>query len=138
MLAAVTVAEAAAELGVSERQLRRWLRAGCPVARRGRRGRGGAALLDVDAVQAWRRQATAEDALATLAGAVPELVADAVHASFLEAEGVRKSALAGVLCAVWYRVAASLLDQLGADAPAEVPHKIARLRHIKNTFGKLV
>lgn len=46
--------KAAAELQVSIPTLRRWLRAGCPQAARGRRGRGHRALVDPAAVLAWR------------------------------------------------------------------------------------
>ena len=51
-------ASAARELGVAERTLRDWIAAGAPVARPGRRGRGGSALFDVRAVAAWRRRRT--------------------------------------------------------------------------------
>lgn len=126
---------AAAELGVSERELRRWLRAGAPQARRGRRGRGGAALLDVHAVRAWRRQATAQDVLVALAGEIPELVAETCDAVFVNSDGPHKRALAGSLVATWYCVTLSLLDRIRRVCPevgeiGATPEKIIGLRHI--------
>src|SRR4051812_39493095 len=51
---AMTVAEAAQHFKVDPATVRRWLTAGCPYLRRGRRGPGGGAVLDLEAVQNWR------------------------------------------------------------------------------------
>jgi phage terminase Nu1 subunit (DNA packaging protein) len=58
-----TVREIAAALGVQPGQVRRWILDGCPVAVKG--GPGKSALLDLEAVKAWRapRQATTSVAL---------------------------------------------------------------------------
>lgn len=53
-MTALPLEQAAHELGVKPRTLQRWTREGCPVAQRGRRGRGHAALIDPDAVRQWR------------------------------------------------------------------------------------
>lgn len=137
------VAAAAAVLGVSERQLRRWLRAGCPVARRGGRGRGRAALVDPAAVSAWRRRSSAEDVLLVLAGEIPELAAAAVAESFRLVEGPHKTACAGPMAGSWYLVCTAILDRLRADAPAvpelrATPEKILRLRQIFRDSGIVV
>ncbi len=50
-----TVAETADHFSVDPSTVRRWIKQpGCPVVRRGRRGPGGGALLDLAAVAAWR------------------------------------------------------------------------------------
>ena len=129
-MTALPVAAAAAELGVSERQLRRWLRDGAPQARRGGRGRGRAALVDPAAIDAWRRQGEAEAALRALAGEVPELVASAVFEAHRMTEGPHKRALAGALSAAWYLATLALLERLGAAGELVEPEKIIRLRQI--------
>lgn len=72
--------KAAAELHVSVPTLRRWLRAGCPQSQRGRRGRGHAALIEVQAVRDWRDGSKAAgDAgrvLAELAAVAPEIAVE--------------------------------------------------------------
>lgn len=132
---AVPIHAAAQELGVSIPTLRRWMREGCPVARRGHRGRGCATLLDPVAVESWRRAQGGEDALLAFAGAVPELVAEAVTRSFLATDGPHKRAMAGVLAGCWYVTTTAILDRLREHAPDvpevdHVPESITRLRKI--------
>ena len=86
----VPVPDAAARLGIRPGTLRRWLRQGCPIARRGSRGRGRAVLVDPDAVRAWRAAVEQGDTgrarlLAELENMVPELVADAALHALAEA-----------------------------------------------------
>src|SRR5690554_4975468 len=79
-MSAAPVHEAAQALGVRPGTLRRWLRDGCPVARRGGRGRGRATLVDVCEVARWRdarERSPCEAVLIGLAADVPEIVADA-------------------------------------------------------------
>ncbi len=126
---------AALELAVSETTLRRWIARGAPVARRGRRGRGGHALVDVGAIAAWRGSGCSTDALRVFAAEVPELVADAVDASFRAIRGPSKRELAGALAASWYWVTTALLDRLRRDCAdigdvAAVPESVERLRQI--------
>ena len=132
---AVPVPDAAAALGVAEVTLRRWMREGAPVARRGRRGRGCRALIDPDAVEAWRRRTAGTDFVLAFAGRVPELVAAAVGDAFLQCSGPHKRALAGALAGAWYLVATSICDALREHAPAvpeiaHLPEGIEALRKI--------
>jgi hypothetical protein len=133
----VHVTAAAHSLGISVPTLRRWLRQGAPQARRGRRGRGGDALVDPAAVRAWRAScAVVEHAdLEVLAGELPELVGRAVAEAFAAVEGPHKRAAAGVLAGAWYVVTTKLLDRLRRDVPRlrdpdVVPAQIDHLRAI--------
>ena len=53
---AVTLSACAAELGLTVRQLRYAVRQGAPVAHRGRKGRGGATLVEPAAISAWMQE----------------------------------------------------------------------------------
>lgn len=139
----VTISVAARALGVSVRALRRDLAAGAPVLRCGARGRGRAALLDVDAVAAWRRSQLpvdsregGDDRLLVLASEIPELIATVMHEAFAKVEGPHKRLVAGVLVGVGYLAITALLDRIRRDAPnaaepstllATLPTKIAHL-----------
>lgn len=127
------------ELGISPVTLRRWMRAGAPVARRGRRGRGGEALIDPAAVTAWRLSCEVSDHadLIVLAGELPEIVASAIGEAFLHVEGPHKRACAGVLAGAWYLVTLALLDRLrrvvpDLNDPTALPTSIERLRKISS------
>lgn len=126
---------AAEELGVSVATLRRWMREGCPVASRGRRGRGCRTMINPVAVRAWHRAQGGEDALTSFAGRVPQMLADAVAETFRLATGPYKRQAAGVLAGGWYLSATRLLDALreaGAEVPelSELPEQVAYLRKI--------
>lgn len=89
-MTAVPVPAAAAALGVPVGTLGRWMRQGCPVARRGRRGRGCATLVDVQAVAEWRVAVERADTgraalLVQLRAEAPGMVADAALAALQEA-----------------------------------------------------
>lgn len=132
----LTLPKAAAALGVSPRTLGRWIDAGAPVARRGRRGRGDATLIDPAAVRAWRRAQGGADALRAFAGRVPELLAIA-HVEAYEMAHGPKAAAAANTCATWYLSAMTLLDALRAEVPdigelQALPVEIERLRKIGN------
>ena len=136
-MSGLPVTAAAAELGVAPVTLRRWLRAGAPVAKRGGKGRGRATLIDPQAIRAWRDQTSPEAFAMALAGKIPELVAEAVDRSHALVQGPTKRASAGVLAGAWLLVAAGLLDELRLTAPAIpelriVPEKIDRLRRVAN------
>lgn len=75
-VSAVPLQEAAGELGVSSITLRRWIAQGCPVARRGGRGRGNSTLIVPDAVKTWRDGETSGLSRQDFAG----LIADAALA----------------------------------------------------------
>lgn len=129
------IPDAARALGVGEATLRRWIQRGCPVAARGRRGRGCRTMIDPVAVRAWHRAQGGEDALLAFAGAVPELVAEAVNRSFLATDGPHKRAVAGVLGGCWYLVTTAILDRLREHSPdipevSTLPEPVANLRKI--------
>jgi hypothetical protein len=137
VLAALPLPAAAHELGVAPRTLARWLAAGAPAVRRGRRGRGGRALVDVAAVRAWRAscEAAAHPDLEALAAELPELVADAVLEAFRQTEGPHKRATAGALAGAWLLIVYALLDRLRRDVPHladpdTLPRQIGHLRAI--------
>lgn len=77
---------AARELGVGTATLRRWMRDGAPVARRGGRGRGRAALIDPESIRAWQAQrkpqrGDADDLLHALMELAPNLAVDSALAA---------------------------------------------------------
>lgn len=132
-MSARPVPEAARALGVSSSTLRRWMQAGAPVARRGRRGRGCRALVDPAAVQAWREAETgnADAALRELAGRLPELIGDAMAEAFRMAD---KRNGAWVAVAGWQLAVGALFDHLAEHVPGlpdpVVPEQIELLRKI--------
>lgn len=131
----VGIADAAAALGVHPATLRRWLRQGAPQARSGRRGRGGAALVDVDAVALWRQPAQQHDPALVFASEIPELVAEAMMEAHCRIDGPDKRRAAGYLAAAGYLVITQLLDHLRRDCAAvpelvELPRKLRMLRDI--------
>lgn len=77
------VPDAARMLNVRPGTLRRWIRQGCPVVERGRRGRGHAERVDPAAVAAWSRLSLGESSsdrdclMHDLEAAIPGLVAEA-------------------------------------------------------------
>lgn len=137
--------QAAHELQVHPATLRRWLREGAPQVRRGRRGKGGAALIDVAAIRAWRGQGAASATTIparVLAAEVPELLASAICEVFHAIDGPHKRACADVLAAAWYSGACALRDRLAEIDPAipeidELPEQIAHLRDINRDSGRL-
>jgi hypothetical protein len=123
-----------AELDVSPATLRRWLQAGAPQAKVGRRGRGGQALFEPAAIAAWRRQIGGGDALIVLASELSEIVADSVYLCFRLADGAHKRPSADMLAATWYVITTALLERIGEQVPVRgievMPEKIERLRRI--------
>ena len=116
--------EAAAALGSSEASLRRWCDQGAPIARRGRRGKGGAALYDVNALKAWRDgDRGVEPASEFLA-----LLGSVLWAQFLATSGPHKRAIASDFAAAWYRMRWELEDRGSSTGAA--PIEIERLRLI--------
>ena len=143
---AVPLREAAVALETSVSTLRRWIAQGAPVARRGRRGRRHRTLVEVEAINAWRRAGAAQtagdrdavkDALWRLGCEVPQLIADAVWDAWERMEGLPRAHLAGPMAATWYVVTSALLDRLGelGDTlfdiePGAIPESIQQLRKI--------
>lgn len=134
-IAALPVAGAARALGVPRAQLRHWIAAGAPVARRGGRGRGNRTLVDPEAVRAWHAASANDQRLMALAVELPEALAAAMAEAHALATGMAKAPLAGVLAGAWYLAATRALDALRVHAPAtpeltSIPAAIERLREI--------
>lgn len=126
---------AAAALGIRIGTLRRWMREGCPVVVRGRRGRGQAALVDPDQVREWRQSSEREKILLALASSVPTVLAVATVESWRMAAGLDKRRLAGVLAGTWYTQTTSILDHFRTQCPSVpdvdvLPAEIEQLRKI--------
>jgi hypothetical protein len=104
----VNITDAATACGVNVKTVRRWLREGAPQVQPGRRGRGGQALLDPSAIEAWRaaRNGTGGStaALEVLAADAPEILAREVWRTFQFVEhdltGHARRTLAGALAVV--------------------------------------
>lgn len=135
---AVPIPDAARALGISPATLRRWIRRGCPVAVRGRRGRGLATLVDPGEVRAWRQAGGREAALLALASSLPDVLAGGIEKAHQLAEGTDKRRLAGILAATWFVASARVLEHLHelhpaiAPDPRCVPDQVERLRKIAN------
>ena len=133
---ALNLVDAARALGVAERSLRRWITEGAPTVRRGRRGRGGGTLLDVEAVSAWRaasqgaagRPVDDADQLRAVLAALPQAIAATIDEQFQDASGPHKRALAAEFAALGYRIC-FLLEDLGGPPVVELP-ALERLRAI--------
>ena len=131
-MSAVPIRDAASELGTSVSTVSRWIKRGAPVARRGRRGRGGQTLVDVPAMIAWRRSGLD---LRGVAAGLPDVLAAAIERAWSETEGWQRQQLAGVFAATWYVVTCAVLDHLRAADPSipevsVVPEPIEFLRRI--------
>ena len=134
---ALPVTEAAQALGIRPGTLLRWTREGAPVVQRGRRGRGCALLIDVEAVRRWRGADERDALLLALAQALPEVLAGAVEHAHQMTDGPHKRASAGVLAGAWYLAATAVLDRLREQCAAvpevrTIPAPIERLRKIGN------
>lgn len=132
---ALTVTEAARALGIKPGTLARWVRDGAPVVQRGRRGRGCALLVDLDAVRRWRGADERDALILELAQALPEVLACAVAEAHRLTDGPHKTAAAGVLAGCWYLSATAVLDLLRkrCASVAEIealPEQVQRLQKI--------
>jgi phage terminase Nu1 subunit (DNA packaging protein) len=129
------VKDAARVLNVPPGTLRRWVRSGCPVVARGRRGRGCALLIDPAEAMAWHRSSPAEAAILALADKVPDLLAGAIQTAWQSSSGIDKKRLAGILAATWYAGTTTTLDHLRESCPevpelTRLPEQIEVLRKI--------
>jgi hypothetical protein len=137
----VPIAIAAARLGVSEKTLRNWLGAGAPQAVRGGRGRGRKAMLDSNAIKAWRAARngsggeTNTAALEVIAAEVPDILATALWDAFLfvESTTISRRTLAGVLLVAGTKAAIDIRTRIARHAPTVVPEHIGEPEEI----GKL-
>lgn len=135
MQAGIPVTEAAQVLGIRPGTLARWVREGCPVVQRGRRGRGCALLIDPEAVRRWRGATAVDAVLLELAGALPEVLAAAAENAHRLTDGPHKVAAAGVLAGAWYLMACAGVDLLRQRCPSvpevrAIPAPVARLQKI--------
>lgn len=102
----VGVAQAARHFGVDAVTIRRWIQGGCPCLRRGRRGPGLGALLDLQQVEQWRGASnmsaglTVEDTLQQIASALCEALTVA-HAEIRA--GIERAPAAAVLLVAFER-----------------------------------
>jgi len=135
-MTALTVAEAARALEIPQGRLRRWIRTGCPVAQRGRRGRGGATLIDAGAVREWR-EAQSDDALVlALASSLQDVLGDATVKAYMQTTGFdNRRRLARVFVATYYVCACAVRDRLQkvcSRVPPinSLPASIERLKQI--------
>ena len=130
---AVTVPEAARELGLTERQLRHAMRNGAPVVHRGHRGRGNssATLLDVEAVAAWlqARGDPSEAARRQQAREMVAAIADAIVALYRSQSAPRKAQAAAAHVLTFQLAADGVRGQLGLPpiTPAEFPEAIRQM-----------
>lgn len=98
------VAQAARHFSVDESTVRRWIANGCPCVRRGRRGPGLGALVDLQELAQWRGQSkvlaglTVEDALQKIASALSSALMSE-HADIRA--GIDRAACAAVLTVVF-------------------------------------
>lgn len=98
--------QAARHFKINPATIRRWIAAGCPVIRSGRKGPGQSAILDFQAVEQWRGQSVqAEpDVNETL-----QRIAQALHAALEEDHadiraGISREDAAAVLIVAWERL----------------------------------
>ncbi len=122
-MTAVSLTDAALQLGISPSTLRRYLRAGAPSVRTGSRGRGRATMVDADAIRQWLDACPGERDLLELRSRLPEVLAQAALDAHTLAPDKRNGAW--IACAVWQ----SAVDSLGLDVDA-LPAPIKRLRKI--------
>ncbi|MFT4255692.1 MAG: hypothetical protein QM599_01815 [Pseudoxanthomonas sp.] len=140
-MTAVPLEEAAQALAVSTTTLRRMVEAGCPTARRGRRGRGCRTLFDLDACRAWQAaqhashaaaEQAARDAVHAFAAGLPEILAAAAAEAHRLAPDKRGAAWP--LVTGWQLGIGAIHDRLqaagiaAADPP--IPEEIERLLQI--------
>lgn len=133
-VAGLTIGQAAVALDLPESTLQFWIsRKGCPVARKGGRGRGNATLVDVAVVRAWvaaRDQPaptapTSEHDLAlAYAARLPDLLAGALYRAWCEVDSPAKPALAMQVARAWYQATSQELDRMRNRHP-DIPHVTA-------------
>lgn len=130
--ALLSIDRCAAALEISVAQLRRDLRAGAPQARPGRKGRGGAALLDPLAIAAWRCGSQGVEAfIRGLAAELPGRIATELVAQFRNIDGPHKRATGMEFQQAWGRIRNVILARLREHVPdlpnAEVPLPIIQM-----------
>ena len=125
------VPESAVALGVDKSTLWRWIDQGCPVAKRGGKGRGNKTLVCVEAVRAWRAAPGREADLLSLASKIPDLLADSAAEAFKAAPDKRGAAWA--LAFSWQLSTQVVLEEL-----RELDPEVGEVRAIPNAVAHLV
>lgn len=139
-MTALPVVEAAKVLGIPPGTLRRWCRENCP-HRPGRRGRGGALLVDPEEAREWHEKRKFVDpvtaAVKEIAHDIPLLLAAATLGSFKEIkDDPAKCRMAGILAASWLVQVTAMTVYLRKFAPSlpEVtrpyPDEVQYLEHL--------
>jgi hypothetical protein len=127
----VTIAEAAARLGMTPKQIRYQITLGMPTVRRGRRGRGGSTLLDPAALLAWMNAGASPSEIEhrKLAHSLIRAVADSHVILFRTQSGPHKIALAANIVAGFIATANAVLLQLGLPSlkTNEMPESIRQI-----------
>lgn len=112
----ITTAELARRRGVDERTVRRWVRAGCPVARRGKAGHT-APRFDVARVKAWLAKSDTEERSAREAF-IARIDAQARRARELLARLIARHVRAADVTAQWAAFTAHARTRIQAMADA--------------------
>ena len=132
----MSIEQAARALGIGQSTLRRWVTRGAPMVRRGRRGRGGQALLDPSAISSWRASGAAPRAEVPDAAldfraeliSLRDLVMATIVERFSEVEGPAKRQIAAEFAALGYAVTYALEDAY--DLPVVEHASLERLRQL--------
>jgi hypothetical protein len=128
---ALRLAEAAARLGVSPRQVRYAIERGAPVVKRGRKGHGHATLVDPEALRRWLRKPDRMEEARNheLANNLIRAVADNAVLQFRMQSGPHKLALAANVVESFSATANAICTQLGLSPPEpnEVPENIRQI-----------
>ena len=133
---AISITEAARQLGKSTATVRRWIAQGAPTVALGKDGRGNGSLVDVDALRAWRTGVAAQrgdDAvLRDVAIGIRRVYSDNVEGHGKPAHKIVSLADyegAAFLVQVFFSVAQQVLGRF----PDELPQEISDLEQIVKT-----
>lgn len=139
---AATILQAASQMGVPVARVRGWLRAGAPILRPGQRGRGHAALVDVEALEAWlqsREQAPAEEHYRAIARNLVADIAAVVIGRWRARTDPGKLRDAGAVVAEFEALAAVVHERLGLpelppdDFPASIKQIVEWSQHFRQS-----
>lgn len=137
---AATIPQAAGLMGVPVARVRAWVRGGAPVVRQGHRGRGHAALVDVNALAAWvqtRERYPIEEAHRAIARDMVADMAAVVIARWRARTDPGKVRDAAAVVTEFEALAAVVHERLGLpelspeDFPAEIKQIVEGLRHFR-------
>lgn len=137
---ATNITDGAADLGMSSKQLRRWIRKGAPVIRTGGKGRGRSTLIDPCAVRAWLSTATTETEAKDreFCDGLIASAADGAVELFKCQSGPHKAALAANLLLQWALTANLLRARFGLPpiTPAEYPETMKKMDRLVGNLSR--